>query len=121
MNPLMWTDSETLMVEGVNVAQRTFERFLEATGWTRDSIALFVTHQVGKAHQQLLFEKLGLSEEKHYSTLEFLGNTGSVAMPTAATLAMEEWSTQGRLQPGDRIALLGIGSGINSLMLAITS
>ncbi len=115
MNPLMWTDSETLMIEGVNVARAAFERFLETTGWTRDSIALFLTHQVGKAHQQLLFEELGLSAEKHYSTLEFLGNTGSVAMPTAAALAMEE----GRVQPGDRFALLGIGSGINTLMLAV--
>jgi len=115
MNPLMWTDSETLMVEGVNVAQAAFGRFLEVTGWTRDSIVLFVTHQVGKAHQQLLFEKLGLSLEKHYSTLEFLGNTGSVAMPTAAALAMRE----GLAQSGDRITLLGIGSGINTLMLAV--
>ena len=115
MNPLMWTDSETLMVEGVNLAQAAFERFLETTGWTRDSITLFLTHQVGKAHQQLLFEKLGLPTEKDYPTIEFLGNTGSVAMPTAAALAMEE----GRIRPGDRLAFLGIGSGINTLMLAV--
>ncbi len=115
MNPLMWTDSETLMVEGVGLAAIAFERFLETTGWTRDSIALFLTHQVGKAHQQLLFEKLGLSDEKHYSTLEFLGNTGSAAMPTAAALALEER----RIPPGQRLAFLGIGSGINTLMLAL--
>ena len=115
MNPLMWTDSEMLMVEGVNLAQTAFERFLKTTGWTRDSIDLFLTHQVGKAHQQLLFEKLGLSAEKHYSTIEFLGNTGSAAMPTAAALAVEE----GRVQPGNRLAFLGIGSGINTLMLAV--
>ena len=115
MSPIMWTDSETLMIEGVNVAQKAFDRFLETTGWSRDSIDLFLTHQVGKAHQKLLFEKLHIQPEKHFSTLEFLGNTGSAAMFTAAALAFEEK----RIQPENRLAFLGIGSGINTLMLAV--
>ena len=50
-----------------------------------------------------------------FSTFEYLGNTGAVALPTAAVLGIES----GHVQPGDRVALLGIGSGINVMMLGL--
>ncbi len=115
MNPLMQTDSETLMQEGVRAATETFEPFLSEVGWTRANIDRTFCHQVGKAHQQLLFESLGLPTEINFSTLEYLGNTGSAALPTAAAIGLE----QGFAQPDDRIALLGIGSGINVVMLGL--
>ncbi len=117
MAPLMNTDSEKLMLEGVAAAKTTFETFLAETGWCRESIDRIFCHQVGKAHQKLLFETLALSDEKNFSTMEFLGNTGSVALPTAAALGMES----GFVKEGDNIALLGIGSGINVMMLGIVA
>lgn len=115
MNPLMQTDSETLMREGVAAAAKTFEAFLSETGWTRESIDRTFCHQVGRAHRRLLFETLGLPERLNFSTLEYFGNTGSAALPTAAAIGLET----GFARPGDRIALMGIGSGINVLMLAV--
>ncbi len=115
MAPLMNTDSEKLMLEGVAAAKSTFERFLEETGWTRDSMDRIFCHQVGKAHQKLLFDELCLPSKKNFSTLEFLGNTGSVALPTAAALGLERTGNR----PGERVALLGIGSGINVVMLGL--
>jgi 3-oxoacyl-[acyl-carrier-protein] synthase-3 len=47
--------------------------------------------------------------------LEFLGNTGSAALPTAAALGIET----GFVPNGSRVALLGIGSGVNVVMLGI--
>ncbi len=111
----MQTDSEELMIQGVNAASGTFERFLAETGWNRDQINRVFSHQVGRKHHQLLFESLRLPGEINFSTLEYLGNTGSCALPTAAAIGMEN----GFAGPGDRIALLGIGSGINVLMLAL--
>ncbi len=115
MNPLMWTDSESLMVEGIKTAKAAFARFLSTLGWTAESIDGFFTHQVGRMHQQLLFEALGISFERNFSTLEYLGNTGSTALPSTAAIGIE----QGFAQPGDRIALMGIGSGINVIMLGV--
>lgn len=115
MRPLMQTDSESLMHEGVAAAAEAFPTFLSEVGWSRESIATTFCHQVGKAHQQLLLERLGLSPAINYATLDFLGNTGSVALPTAAALGLRS----GFAVPGDRIALLGIGSGINVVMLAL--
>jgi 3-oxoacyl-[acyl-carrier-protein] synthase-3 len=44
-----------------------------------------------------------------------LGNVGSVSAPITMAMGIE----QGALAHGQRAALLGIGSGINSLMLGI--
>jgi len=115
MSPLMETDSEALMKEGVAAAARCFERFLAAIGWTRGDIDKTFCHQVGRAHQKLLFETLRLPMELNFSTLEHLGNTGSAALPTAAAIGIEE----GFVPNGCRVALLGIGSGINVVMLGI--
>jgi 3-oxoacyl-[acyl-carrier-protein] synthase-3 len=115
MNPLMQTDSEALMKEGVTAAANCFERFLSATGWTREDIDRTFCHQVGRAHQKLLFDTLNLSPELNFSTLEYLGNTGSAALPTAAAIGMES----GVVPSGSRVALLSIGSGINVVVLGI--
>ena len=58
---------------------------------------------------------LGIGPGIDFPTVETLGNTGSVALPLALALGIE----QGHLSPGDRAALLGIGSGINVLMMAL--
>ncbi len=115
MQPLMQTDSETLLREGVAAASETFEQFLKETGWSRDAIAKTVCHQVGKAHQKLLLETLGLDPKNDFTTFEFLGNTGAVALPTAAAIGAE----RGHFTPGDRAALMGIGSGINVVILGV--
>ena len=115
MNPLMQTDSEALMKEGVAAAARCFKRFLSATGWSRNEINKTFCHQVGRAHQKLLFDTLDLPSELNFSTLEYLGNTGSAALPTAAAIGIES----GFVPNGSRVALLGIGSGINVVMLGM--
>ncbi|MDR2643623.1 MAG: 3-oxoacyl-ACP synthase III [Planctomycetaceae bacterium] len=115
MNPLMNTDSEALMNEGVAVAKDAFEDFLQEMNWNRCDINRIFCHQVGKAHQQLLFDKLQLPNELNFSTLEFLGNTGSTALPTTTGIGLES----GIVNNGSKVALLGIGSGINSIMLGI--
>ena len=115
MNPLMETDSEKLMLEGVAAAAKTFDTFLPEVGWDRGAIDRTFCHQVGRAHQKLLFETLGLPPKLNFSTLEYLGNTGSVALPTAAGIGIET----GFAPDGSRLALMGIGSGINVVMLAL--
>ncbi len=112
---LMWTDSETLMRQGVAAARETFGEFLREMGWAAGDVQKTFCHQVGRAHQRLLLETLGLDPRIDYSTLEYLGNTGSVALPMTAAIGIE----RGHLQPKDRVALLGIGSGINVVMLGL--
>ncbi len=115
MQPLMHTDSERLLHEGIATGAATFVDFLAETGWSRDQIDKTFCHQVGSAHRKLMFASLGLDPAIDFPTVEFLGNTGSAALPITLALALDE----GRLAAGDRVAMLGIGSGINSLMIGV--
>ena len=110
----MRTDSEALLHAGVGLAQRCWGRFKTATAWNESTPQRVITHQVGRRHSTMLFEKLGLDPAKDFQTFDRLGNVGSVSLPATLALAHAE----GKVQRGDRVALLGIGSGLASLMLA---
>jgi 3-oxoacyl-[acyl-carrier-protein] synthase-3 len=112
---LMATDSEELMKQGIETARATWEDFMVELDWKPEDIDVFFCHQVGQAHARLLFENLQIDPEKNFETLAFLGNTGSVSAPVTMAMGIE----QGIFQEGQRAALLGIGSGINCLMLGV--
>jgi 3-oxoacyl-[acyl-carrier-protein] synthase III len=112
---LMQTDSEKLLEAGIATGAMTFADLLEETGWKASDITRSICHQVGGTHRKLMLESLQLSAENDFATFPWLGNTGSVALPSAMAIASEE----GFLRSGDRVAMLGIGSGINSLMIAV--
>ncbi len=111
----MLTDSEELLEAGIRVARRNWERFLGLTGWSVDSPDRVITHQVGKAHTRELFAALRIDLGKDFSTFETLGNVGSVSCPITLAMAMEARA----YGPGQRAALLGIGSGLSSIMMAV--
>lgn len=112
---LMATDSEQLLAKGIETADACWQAFGQELGWSKASIDRFFCHQVGKAHAQLLFETLKLDPINNFETLPQLGNVGSVSAPITMAMGIE----QAALVPGQRAAILGIGSGINSLMLGI--
>ena len=115
LQPLMRTDAERLMREGIATGVQTFPNFLREAEWTVDDIDKTFCHQVGSAHRKLMLEALGLGVQRDFATLEWLGNTGSVALPTTMAIGLE----QGYAGSGDRLGMLGIGSGINCVMLAV--
>jgi 3-oxoacyl-[acyl-carrier-protein] synthase-3 len=111
----MRTDSEQLLLAGVKLAGETWAEFQEDTGWTAHTVDRFIGHQVGSAHRRKMYEALGLDLAKDFSTFESLGNMGSVSLPATLAAAIDA----GAVNPGDRVALFGIGSGLNCLMLAL--
>ena len=112
---LMATDSEELLKQGVETAFDTWRLFTSAPGWSEEDIDNYFCHQVGSAHARLLFSRLGLESSKNFETLSFLGNVGSVSAPITMAIAMEKKV----FTRGKKGALLGIGSGINCMMLGI--
>ena len=115
MQPLMMTDAEELLHQGIGAATDCFPAFLTQVGWDAASIQKTICHQVGKAHRKALLEGLQLAVENDFTTFQHLGNTGSTALPVTWAMAAE----QRQLTKNDRVALLGIGSGINVIMLGI--
>ena len=112
---MMQTDSEELLHAGLELASDTWNATKNILAWDNETPNYFITHQVGKAHEQLTFERLGISLDKAYANYSTLGNTGSAALPTA----LSELGESGRLKPNDLLALLGIGSGLSSTMLGV--
>ena len=113
--PLMATDSQELLKAGVAVATQMWSLFKQTSGWDETTPDVICTHQVGKAHTALLYQTLGLDLNKDYPTYPILGNCGSASWPVTCAKAEEV----GRLAYGNKLAVLGIGSGLNSTGLAI--
>lgn len=113
--PLMQTDSEAMLHAGNALLARTWERFAAEVGWSTADVERVVTHQVGVQHRRLVLGTLGLDPALDFPTVETCGNVGSVSLPLSYTLARE----QGFLAPGQRLAMLGIGSGLQAQVLAV--
>jgi acyl-CoA:acyl-CoA alkyltransferase len=115
MQPLMETDAEKLMHEGIAVGQETFGQLLEEMNWLVKDVSKTACHQVGSAHRKMMLEKLGLDPANDFVTYPWLGNTGAAALPATLAIGIE----QGHYQSGDRVVMMGIGSGINVMMMAV--
>ena len=111
----MQTDSEELLNAGVSLAKRTWDKFKAEMDWSNETPDKVVCHQVGIAHQRLLYESLKLDATKDYSSYQTFGNTGSAALPITLAKAAED----DFVKKGDKVALLGIGSGLNCMMMGV--
>lgn len=114
-NSGMCTDSEKLLHEGCRLARTTWDKAKKLLNWQNENVDRTFCHQVGSAHRRLLFNSLELDLAKDFSTFEFLGNTGAVALPITMAMGVEKSPPP----PDSKLALLGIGSGLNCLMLGV--
>jgi 3-oxoacyl-[acyl-carrier-protein] synthase III len=109
------TDSAGILAHGVELGLRTWNGFLRELGWTKEEVNKVICHQVGSSHRQSILKSLAIPESRDFPTYPFLGNMGTVSLPLTAALAEDREF----LNRGDRVAFLGIGSGLNCLMLGL--
>lgn len=113
----MKTDASALLVAGVKLGAETWQLAQEKLpNWNDNQIALYAPHQVGARHMAAVAEALGLSNQKLHLNFPVLGNIGPAALPISLSQADES----ARLRPGDHVALLGIGSGLNCSMMSVS-
>ena len=108
----MVTDTKQLLVQGMKLAQKTFAAAVQAMGWAAHELDQFVVHQVSKVHTQTLIQNIGIDPKKVMTIFGEHGNIGPASVP----IVLSTLRQAGRLKKGDRIALLGIGSGLNCTM-----
>jgi 3-oxoacyl-[acyl-carrier-protein] synthase III len=111
----METDASGLLVAGLEIAARTFQKACRELGWKSEELDEFILHQVSAVHTAKLTQLLGLDAKKIYKTFPEFGNVGPAAIPITLSKALEA----GRIQKGDRVALMGIGSGLNCAMMEL--
>ena len=109
----MSTDATEVLKHGVALGRETWADLLAELNMKAGDFGKVICHQVGGAHKKNVLEALDIPIAKDFSTYEYLGNMGTVALPTAAAIADEREF----LVPGDKVAFLGIGSGLNTIMM----
>ncbi len=111
----MVTDTKMLLIEGMKLATKTFAAAKLALGWVVEEVDEFVIHQVSKVHTQAMVEAFGIDPKKVLTIFGEHGNIGPASVP----IVLSKLREMGRLKKGDRVALLGIGSGLNCSMAEV--
>lgn len=108
----MRTDSPGLMNAGLALSRDLWADAVPEWGWD-GGMDRYVIHQVSVVHTRAICAALGIDREKVPLTFPTRGNMGPAAIPF--TLAGEAASLTG----GDRVLLMGIGSGLNASCLEL--
>ena len=66
-------------------------------------------------HTDMLIDRLGFDEDKVPRTYPTFGNTGPASVPTVLSKEVDA----GRVLAGDRVILIGMGSGINAAAVEV--
>jgi 3-oxoacyl-[acyl-carrier-protein] synthase-3 len=111
----MVTDTKMLLIEGMKLAQTTFVAAKQALGWVIEERDEFVVHQVSRVHNEALLKTFGIDPAKVLTIFPEHGNIGPASVP----IVLSKLKEMGRLRKGQRIALLGIGSGLNCSMAEV--
>ena len=112
---VMATDSVGVLKNGVRLGIETFADFKQVLGVATEDIDKVICHQVGASHRKTILDALNIPQDKDFPTFPFLGNIGTVSLPITAAIAAE----RDFLETGDLVGFLGIGSGLNCIMLGI--
>jgi 3-oxoacyl-[acyl-carrier-protein] synthase III len=111
----METDATGLLVAGVELANQTYARAQKELGWKVHRPDEYVLHQVSGVHTDKLVQSLGLPEDRVHRIYPEFGNCGPAGIPITLSKARDA----NRLRPGKRVALMGIGSGLNCAMMEV--
>ena len=113
--PFMTTDAAKLIASAAVLGDRAWKDLSELLSWKSDDVNHVVCHQVGKQVNEAFYRTVGLDRAKEFTIYQKYGNLVSAALPTAFAMAIE-----GRaIKAGDKIVLMGYGSGLNALFSGI--
>lgn len=107
----MFTDAKALLKGGLDLVVSAWKD--AAPEWDWKSMNRYITHQVSSIHTSSLIKAVGLDPSRVPTTFPHLGNIGPASVPI--TLVEEQDS----LRKGDRVLLVGVGSGLNTAMLEL--
>jgi 3-oxoacyl-[acyl-carrier-protein] synthase-3 len=111
----MVTDTQMLTIAGLELAGLTWTEVAETLGWTPKVLDHCVRHQVSKSYTDRITEMLGLDPEKIFRLYPKFGNIGPAGVP----IVLSKLNEEGKLKPSHRVALMGIGSGLNCTMAEV--
>jgi len=107
----MYTDTRALLEGGMELVLAAWTEARREWDWA--AMDRYILHQVSDVHTKAIVKAAGLDRSRIPTTYGRFGNVGPASIPI--TLAHEASS----LEPGDRLLLMGVGSGLNTAMMEI--
>lgn len=107
----MFTDAKALLKGGLDLVMAAWKEAKEHWNWT--AMDRYILHQVSDVHTDAIVKAAKLDRNRIPLTYPMYGNVGPASIPL--TLAHEV----GTLEPGNRVLLMGVGSGINTAMTEV--
>ncbi len=109
----MRTDTAGLLEGGLALATATYAAAADA-GWDWGGCDRYVMHQISSVHTTKTCQLLGLDPARVPLTYPEFGNIGPAAVPYTLASIVDD------LSDGDRVLLLGVGSGLNCSFAELT-
>jgi 3-oxoacyl-[acyl-carrier-protein] synthase-3 len=110
-------DGKAVFVRAVEMMVRASREALAQAGLSVADIDLFVPHQANARIMSAVAEKLGIADEKMFSTVADFANSSAATIPFTLAKAAEA----GRLQKGAKILMCAAGAGLTggAVVLAV--
>jgi 3-oxoacyl-[acyl-carrier-protein] synthase-3 len=91
----------------VRVLEESARETVAAADMKLEDIDWLIPHQANVRILEATARKLGLPREKLVVTVDHHGNTSAASVP----LALDEYLRAGKIRPGQRLLLQGVGGG----------
>jgi len=108
----MHTDAKGLMDAGLDLTEAMWADAADEFDWA-GGMDCYVIHQVSQVHTSAMCGRLGIDTDRVPRTFPTRGNIGPASVPTTLAGQVE------MLEAGQRVLLMGIGSGLNASCLEL--
>jgi 3-oxoacyl-[acyl-carrier-protein] synthase III len=106
-SPFLQMNGQGVFKFAVRVLEESARETVAAAGMQLADIDWLIPHQANVRILEATARKLELPREKLVVTVDHHGNTSAASVP----LALDEFIRQGRIRPGERLLLQGVGGG----------
>ena len=106
-SPYLQMNGQQVFKFAVKVLDEVGREALAAAGATIDDVDWLIPHQANVRILDATARKLGIPAHKVIVTVDRHGNTSAASVPLALDVAVRD----GRIQPGHRVLLEGVGGG----------
>jgi 3-oxoacyl-[acyl-carrier-protein] synthase-3 len=106
-SPFLQMNGQGVFKFAVRVLEESARETVAAAGMQLADIDWLIPHQANVRILEATARKLQMPREKLVVTVDHHGNTSAASVP----LALDEFIRKGRIRPGDRLLLQGVGGG----------
>jgi 3-oxoacyl-[acyl-carrier-protein] synthase-3 len=106
-SPFLQMDGQGVFKFVVRVLEESARETVAAAGMALGDVDWLIPHQANVRILEATARRLGLPREKLVVTVDHHGNTSAASVP----LALDESVRSGKIKPGDRVLMQGVGGG----------